>query len=222
MTQTLDIGKYKVIASHDTDRLETLLRFHKKGGFLSSGRKPFAQHRLLALAFDLIADQRADLLFTWTAASDSKDAHTVYCFRLSTGELLWRIPGVYGEITLRSSRRLLDVGQPYGIPGAPYLARLTYDGEIVKRYPASCYEYANDAEAALGNKNYQEARQLAKLALKTEISPNTKSKMHRILGTIAEEKGKAQDAIRHYEQALDFNPKAGVKRRLQRLRKQHG
>jgi len=213
---SLTVGKCTVAAEYDTRRLETKITFYRPGPF---GKKAFTKHKLRALTSGFWADQDADLVFTHTANADSEDAATVYCFRISTGELLWRVPDVPPDgIVLHEADRLLDVGKPYGIPDALYIVRLTYEGEVVTRHPASCYELSNAAEAAMKDGDYEKAEQEAVRAVKTEISPNTKAKMYRILGEIAEREGNRKSAIQYYEQAIEFNPKVGVKRQLAKLR----
>ncbi len=97
----------------------------------------------------------------------------------------------------------------------------TIDWEKLVRFN-SAIPYAQNAKTAFNSGNYQEAQQLAELALKAELLPNTKALMHRILGEIAEHQEEHQEAIRQYEQAIEFNPKVGVKLRLRALHKQYG
>jgi tetratricopeptide (TPR) repeat protein len=60
---------------------------------------------------------------------------------------------------------------------------------------------------------------LLQKALRKRLSPNTKARAHRILGEIAESRGDHKVAIKAYQIALKLNPKVGVKKRLEALRK---
>jgi len=68
--------------------------------------------------------------------------------------------------------------------------------------------------------DYSEIESMLKRAAGMDVSPNTKAQIHRRLGEIAEKQGRVQDAIAEYENALRWNPKVGVKRRLSKLRPQ--
>jgi hypothetical protein len=67
--------------------------------------------------------------------------------------------------------RMWILGQDtYGIPYAPYLVRITYGGEVVKRYPASCYELSDAAQSRLIRGDYAAAAEAAQQALNTTAS----------------------------------------------------
>lgn len=58
---------------------------------------------------------------------------------------------------------------------------------------------------------------LVRKALEKRLSPNTQAKSHRILGELAEAKGDLRGALAEYNEALELNPKIGLKRRVKAL-----
>lgn len=108
------------------------------------------------------------------------------------------------------------------LPVAPKAAWKEIEANLIYERPKTGYDYAYAASEAWDKGDAQEAQQWAQQAIPTEISPNTKAKVYRVLGEIAESQDKPQDAIRHYEQAIELNPKVGVKRQLNILRQQYG
>ena len=50
--------------------------------------------------------------------------------------------------------------------------------------------------------------------------PNEKAAVYRTLGEVKESLGETSDAIHDYELALELNPKVGIKRHLDMLKKQ--
>ena len=73
----------------------------------------------------------------------------------------------------------------------------------------------------LSNEEAEEILSLLSNALKKGLDeyPNEKASVYRTIGEVHEALGKIDDAIKNYEIALQINPKVGVKRRLNALKK---
>ncbi len=213
ISETYSFPPYTVELKHDVDQLETEV-------IICGSRSKIATH---ALVTDVAADIIADRLFLHTANSDHVDGASLYSLQLSTGTLLWRIPRVPpgGSMIVHPREKWIDAGRPYGTLDS-YVVRANYEGIVIERNPSSCYELVNLTKAALKDGNQTEAKALLQSALATSISPNTKAEVFRWLGQIDEDEGNIKAAIKHYEMALDFNPKAAVKRRLVALQKEQG
>jgi len=206
----LSFPPFKVIYSHHPERLETQVTLPHAGN-----RKIV----VMALAFDFVADTSTSQLFFHTANSDHSDAATVFSVSLETGDILWRVPDVPpgGQVVLHPQDRCLDAGKPYGTDDA-FIVRISYAGEVLERNPRNGYEMLNLAENALELGHDNAAKLMLQRVLAADISPNTKGKALRYLGEIADRAGESAAATTFYEEALRFNPRAGVKKRLAQLR----
>ncbi|MFW6118922.1 MAG: tetratricopeptide repeat protein [Planctomycetota bacterium] len=168
------------------------------------------------------------------------DAHSgmLFFFEVPSGQLLWKkVPetGWAESYRFDVAERVLylqyeDLGE--------YRYRFTGECVDVERWRAedrqlenpSGYDLVDMAKRklkALGDAagppgDYVEPRELLRRALKAEISPNTKARVHRHLGEIAEALSEVDQAISEYEEALKLNERVGVKRRLKKLHKARG
>ncbi|HLG13811.1 MAG TPA: hypothetical protein VJH03_04690 [Blastocatellia bacterium] len=153
-------------------------------------------------------------MFFKTANSDHEDSGTVFCFDIQACEVVWRIPGIHsGGLRVNLDVGFLEAGSPYGT-GDPYVIRADLDGNVTNRNPASCYDIVSMGEKARSDGDIREAATLLHRALKTEISTNTKAQVCRSLGEMAEDSGNIEAALAHYQEALVYNPKVGVKRKV--------
>jgi hypothetical protein len=214
------MSDYMVTIDSDPELRCATLTFTKRG-FLKP--KPVAICQLGAPIIDYALAQPADRLFVWTEKGDRADDESVICFCVSAGCELWRVEevgvGTYGgKIILHPEEKALDVGTPYGIPHAPYIVRLTYDGTEIKRYPATCYDISHAAFRAEGAGDKSLARTQAEWALKTQVSPKTKAGLHRLLGDLATTDGEFDGAKRHYTNARRLNPELDLSEHLARLK----
>jgi hypothetical protein len=76
-------------------------------------------------------------------------------------------------------------------------------------------------EATLDNKpvSSQKALKLVERAIsKITESPNLLAQAHRLAGEVFESEGDKHNAIKHFEKALEINPKCGIKKRLAALK----
>jgi hypothetical protein len=211
---------YAVTIESDPDLRHATLTFTKSGFWKP---KPVAIHEIGAPVIDYALANAADRLFIWTEKGDRADDESVICFCVSTGCEVWRVAdvgvGTYGgKILLHPNEKVLDVGTPYGIPNAPYIVRLTYDGREVKRYPASCYDISHAAFRAEEAGDKAAARAQAEWALKTQVSPKTKAGLQRLLGDLALAQGDQALALRRYRSACRLNPDLDLTERFAQIR----
>jgi len=205
----LSFPPYEVRYSHHPERLETRITL------AGAANREIV---VMALAFDFVADTTTRQLFFHTANSDHPDAATVYSVDLETGDILWKVPDVQpgGQIVLHPDDRFLEAGKPYGT-GDSFIVRVSYDGKVIERNPRNGYELLRWAEVNLEKGHDIAARSMLVKALTTAISPNTKAKALRHLGEIAERAGDSAAAVSYYQKALEFNPRAEVKKRIAQL-----
>lgn len=98
-----------------------------------------------------------------------------------------------------------------------------YDGTVVSEperwAPPTAYDFVRDADAAWIDGNLERARALLKEALALGLSPYYASRACRRLGEDAESNGRIEEAISFYQRALTADPKVGVVKRLDALRR---
>jgi tetratricopeptide (TPR) repeat protein len=112
--------------------------------------------------------------------------------------------------------------------------RYTFEGTFIdsKLYRLHCIDTGNDIEFLEAIKELKEElssnadpREYGSFVaplekgLKRFSDKDTKSKIHRVLGEISHLQGNDAEAIKHFETALKLNPKIGVKRTLEKLKK---
>jgi len=66
---------------------------------------------------------------------------------------------------------------------------------------------------------YDDVIGLLKQALDKGVSENTQAHIHRNIGGIYHKRGANSEAINHFETAMRLNPKVGVKKLLEKLKK---
>lgn len=174
-----------------------------------------------APAASVSADPTRRMLFFHTAYSDYEDSSALFCIDLESGKIIWRVsevpPG--GSIRVDPSAQTVEAGNPYGT-GETFIVRVDYGGKVLIRNPRSGYEMVDLGIAALKAGKENEAMQLLRKSLATSISDNTKAKVLKHLGEATEKTGDKALAIRLYRNALELNPKVGVKRNLAKLEKE--
>jgi tetratricopeptide (TPR) repeat protein len=112
--------------------------------------------------------------------------------------------------------------------------RYTFEGTFIdsRLYRHDCINVGNDIEfleaikelkvelsANTDPREYDALITPLKKGLKRFSDKDTKSKIHRILGEIFHLQGNDPEAIKHFETALKLNPRVGVKRTLEKLKK---
>ena len=200
-------------------QLQTEITISKKRIF---GMKQVKKVVLYALINFPVADVYADRLFVKTFNSGHKDTASLICYQLSSGKELWRVTDVQSgtgvDIEVDTKQQWVTSGKPYGTSDE-FIVRVGYGGRVLERNPRSGYEIVNLAKAQHAAGDTTKAQALFQRAIETEISLNTKATVYRRLGEIAEQMGDTGGAIQNYTQALELNPKVGVKRRLNTLKK---
>lgn len=168
------------------------------------------------------------------ANSDTVDGRTLNLFDLEKKLRLWQL------IPKDSGTKSYCIDSDKNVVGLIYDNNSRYDydfnGKFLdgKRWTASLFENADGffihSKAkhkikTLGSElNEESANEIIKLlkdALNqgTERYPKEQANIHRTTGEIHEYLGHIKLAIKHYEKALNLNPKVGVKRKLIELKK---
>lgn len=220
MSESYVFPPYRVDVAHDIDALRTrieILDERKRGLFARKKAPVVLQVGALTVGFEAVVEEGR--LFFQTANSDHEDAATLFCVHLDTGDVLWKVPGIppSGAFGIDRRGRTMDVGKPHGTSDL-FVVRVDFAGNTLHRNPASGYEMVSLGEGAWGRGERAEAVRWLTKALDTKISPNTKAKVLKTLGEIAEQGGSHARAMAFYEQAMELNPRIGVKRKLAELR----
>jgi len=166
-----------------------------------------------------------------TSHSNTSDDNTVTCFDLITGRLLWqRIPEtrIADAFEFSSEENIIifvynNVGKfRYSITGELLDKERWYQARLKHGSGYELIEIANQKLATMGNSTNliiaEEVLSLYLMAVKRMDSDYFLAKAHRKIGEIYELINKVDEAIIHYEQALKYNPKVGVIKRLQKLK----
>lgn len=168
----------------------------------------------------LSTDPKGELLFLSTAASDSKDAELL-CFEIQKGELHWKKPAPKpaAEVVVLPYERCILVGRPYKTCGRNYLLKLTFDGQVLERWPDSPYQALDFGEIEQESGNVSEAERWFRVVIESDISPSYRAKAYRALAELAEHKGRPVVALDFYKKALELSPKIGVRKKITALSK---
>jgi hypothetical protein len=168
----------------------------------------------------LSIDPKGELVFLSTAASESKDAELL-CFEIHKGELRWRKPAPKpaAEVAVLPNERCILVGRPYKSCGRDYLLKLTFDGQVLERWPDSPYQALDFGEKEREAGKVSEAERWFQVVVKSDISPFYRAKAYRALGELAEDKGQPPVALDFYNKALELSPKIGVRKKITALSK---
>lgn len=211
--------------------------FSTKGECLSSLR--------LGAAIEMPAlspDGRILAFHTLAAPSNStnqEDGESLFVVEAISGAVRWRanLPVIWPlsiDIDGAESRVIVR-----GHSGESY--RYTFDGEFLDSDLLEAASLEADAASESGYALFDracellqgpaaeasrdarsECTSLLEKALGKEMSPNAMGLAHRLLGEIAEAEGDVDLALAAYEAAIASNPRVGVKRRLDALRKAEG
>jgi len=171
----------------------------------------------------LAMDPEGRLVFVTTAASENHKSKLM-CFSVSTGELVWgmAVPKPAAEITVVGDDKCIHIGRPYQVPDFDFLLKVTYEGRVIEKRPASPYEALTWAEAERQAGRFSIAERWFRVAAEAEIAASYRAKAYRGLGELAENDARPKDALDLYQRALTLDANVGVARRIRLLRRLHG
>jgi tetratricopeptide (TPR) repeat protein len=170
-------------------------------------------------------------------STNKSDSCKLYFFDIKNKKLLWnKLPETIGsELSWPESYRF-DTKKKvlYLRYDKNRIYRYTFEGTFIdsKSYRYDCINTGNDIEFLEAVKELKEELStntdpreydalIAPLTkgLKRFSDKDAKSKIHRVLGEILHLQGNDAEAIKHFETALKINPRIGVKRTLEKLKK---
>lgn len=170
-------------------------------------------------------------------STGKSDSCKLFFFDIKNRKLLWKkVPETVGtELNWAKSYRF-DTKKKilYLIHDKNRAYRYTFEGTFLdpKLYRHDCINSGSDIEfleAVNGLKadlsentdprEYEALIIPLKKGLKRFSDKDSKSKIHRVPGEILYLQGNNAEAIKHFENALKINPKVGVKRTLEKLKK---
>ncbi len=170
-------------------------------------------------------------------STSRSDSCKLFFFDVKNKKLLWnKLPETIGsELNWQESYRF-DTKKKilYLMHDKNRVYRYTFEGTFIdsKLYRHDRISTGNDIEFLQAIKELKEEisvntdpheydELIAPLTkrLKRFSDKDTKSKIHRLLGEIHHLQGNNIEAIKHFETALKLNPRAGVKRTLEKLKK---
>lgn len=193
------------------------------------------QHRFTANLFNNGIAEDGRFAVCQCANSDTEDSGVLAFFDLNKGLLLWKIQPESRcadsyhfdcegkEILLRYRER----GEYRYSFGGDFIDKDKWQAERINY--ASAFELSLIAKEhfkekyhSLSEADAQEILLLLERALNKGLDeyPNEKAAVYRTIGEVKESLGTIPDAIHYYEMALKLNPKVGIKRRLDILKKQ--
>lgn len=171
-------------------------------------------------------------------STNKSDSCKLFFFDIKKRKLLWKkLPETIGpELNWAESYRF-DTKKKvmYLIHDKNRAYRYTFEGTFIdsKFYRHDCINVGNDIEfleaikelkgelsaANINPREYDSLITPLKKGLQRFSDRDNKSKIHRVLGEILLLHGNNVEAIEHFEIALKLNPKVGVKRTLEKLKK---
>ncbi len=203
--------------------------------FSSNGNK-IIHHTFSANMLNTGLSESGQFAVVQLANSDSDDGGCLAFFDLFQKELLWKqvpIPGWANSYQFNDeTKRLGLIFQDKGI------YEYTYDGVFADsaRWDEDRIKYASGFELVsiaqeklkqfsdtrLKQEDADDILNILKRALKTNLNkyPNEQAKAYRVIGEVYETLGDVSMAIEMYEKAIKLDPKVGVKRQLEKLKKQ--
>lgn len=170
-------------------------------------------------------------------SSSKSDSCKLYFFDIKERKLLWKkMPETIGSELNWAESFSFDTKNKilYLIHDKNKAYRYTFEGTFIdsKLYRHDCISNGNDIEflEAIkelkvelsenpGTREYAELITPLKKGLNRFSDKDTGSKIHRLLGEIFHLQGNDAEAIKHFETALKLNPRVGVKRTLEKLKK---
>jgi hypothetical protein len=170
-------------------------------------------------------------------STSKSDSCKLYFFDIKERKLLWkRSPETIGPTLNWAVSYRFDTKKKvlHLIHDKNRVYRYTFEGTFIdsKLYRHDCISTGNDIEFLEAIKELREEllenpdpREYATLitplikGLNRFSDKDTKSKIHRLLGEIFLLQKNDFEAIKHFESALKLNPRVGVKRTLEKLRK---
>lgn len=184
-----------------------------------------------------ISDDGHFAVFQALESTSKSDSCKLYFFDVKERKLLWKkLPETIGsELNWAESYRFDTKNKVLHLIRDKNRAyRYTFEGTFIdsRLYRHDCISIGNDIEFLEAIKELKvelsensDPREYAALItpLKKGLSrfsdKDTKSKIHRLLGEISHLQGNDIEAIKHFETALKLNPRVGVKRTLEKLKK---
>ncbi|WP_410508409.1 tetratricopeptide repeat protein [Methanosarcina hadiensis] len=170
-------------------------------------------------------------------STSKSDSCKLFFFDIKNEKLLWKkTPETIGsELNWAKSYRF-DTKKKilYLIHDKSRIYRYTFEGTFIDSnlYRLHCIDTGNDIEfleaikelkeelsSNPNPKEYNAFIDPLNKRLKRYSDKDTKSKIHRTLGEILQLQGNDVEAIKHFETALKLNPRIGVKRTLEKLKK---
>lgn len=203
-----------------------------KGRFVAYNKtgQELVNHRFTAnLGINSLSnDGRYAVCQTWY--SKTKDGHTVTCFDLINGKLIWqktletRVADAI-EFSLNTDNLIFineGVGNfRYSMTGELLDKKQWYEARIKHGTGFELIEIANEKLENISENNSKvldEVLDLYLMAVKRIDSNYFLAKVHRKIGEVYELMGKIDKTITHFEQAQKYNPKIGVKKKLQKMK----
>lgn len=166
-------------------------------------------------------------------SDDESDSSKLFFFDVKNRKLLWKKCPETGWA--KSYRFDTNYKVLYLLHDENRAYRYTFEGLFIDSdlYRSDCIDIGNSIEfleAAKERKEklyavnsdpreYDSLIASLKNGLQRFSDPNTESKIHRFLGEILLLQGNNSEAIEHFEIALELNPKVGVKKLLEKLKK---
>jgi tetratricopeptide (TPR) repeat protein len=130
-------------------------------------------------------------------------------------------PKPASEITVVGEEQCIHIGRPYHVPDCDFLLKVTYEGRVIEKCPASPYEALSWAEAERQEGRFSIAGRWYRVAAEADIAAPYRAKAYRGLGELAEDDERPKEALNLYERALTLDANVGVKRKIQLLRRLH-
>jgi tetratricopeptide (TPR) repeat protein len=170
-------------------------------------------------------------------SKSKSDSCKLYFFDIKERKLLWKkFPETLGPELNWAEGYRFDIKNKvlYLIHGQNRAYRYSFEGAFIdsKLYRHDCISSGNDIEFLEAIKELKvelsenpDPREYGELIIPLKKGLNrfsdkdTRSKIHRLLGEIFHLQGNDGEAIRHFETALKLNPRVGVKRTLDKLKK---
>lgn len=206
----------------------TFYAFNKLGNQL-------VQHRFTANLLNNGIAEDGRFAVCQCANSDTEDSGVLALFDLNKGMLLWKIQPESGwadsyHFDCEGKKILLcyrEKGEYRYSFGGDFIEKDKWQIERINYVSAFelsliAKERFKEKYNSLSEADAQEILLLLDRALNKGLDgyPNEKAAVYRTMGEVKESLGKITEAIYNYELALEVNPKVGIKRRLDTLKKQ--